>query len=215
MKEINKARKIFKGFFPDETVSDKVMEERRSLCGACEYNSVNTPSEKLSPIDYLRSNVTSAFCTLCKCQIKEKTQSPFEECAAYMAGKEKKWFKTRLETMKNEDLNITNVSDVKVDLSLVGNKFVVDYGVLHFGDNTELELLLDINSPDNFKIHSVQPSCGCTVTKYHTIENRGTIYFRLDLGAVAIGKFSKEVSVEYVVGNQPHTVVISLTGFRQ
>jgi hypothetical protein len=215
MKEINKARKIFKGFFPDETVSDKVKEERRSLCGACEYNSVNTPSDQLSPIDYLRSTITPAFCTLCKCQIHEKTQSPLEECAAYMADKEKKWFKTRLETMNNEDLNITNVSDVKVDLKLDNNKFVLDYGLLHLGDPTEVELLVDINSPETFKIHSVNPTCGCTVTKFHTIENRGTIHFRLDLGFVGAGRFAKEVGVEYIVGNTPHRTTIVLTGFKQ
>ena len=78
MKEIGKINKIFKGFFPDETVSETVKEERRDLCGACEYNSANTPTDKLSSVDYLRGKVSKApFCTLCKCQIFEKTQSPF------------------------------------------------------------------------------------------------------------------------------------------
>lgn len=216
MKEINKARKIFKGFFPDETVSDKVKEQRRALCGACEYNSANTPSEKLSPIDYLRDKITGPpFCTLCKCQIFEKTQSPFEECAAYMVDQPKKWFKTRLETMGNENLNITNVSDVEVDLSLVNNKYVVDYGLLVMGDDTEIELLVDTNSGGNFKLHSVHPDCGCSITKFHTIENRGTIFIRLSLGAIAAGKFSKNVNVEYILDNKPYSAIITLTGFKQ
>jgi hypothetical protein len=216
MREINKAKKIFKGFFPDETVSEEVKKERRDICGGCEYNSANTPSDKLSPIDYLRHKITGPpFCTLCKCQLHEKTQSPFEECAAYMANEPKKWFKTRLETMGNENINITNVSDLKVDLQLVNDKFVIDYGAVDNSSPTDLELLVDTNSTDKFKLHSVNPTCGCSVTKYHTIDNRGTINVRMNLAQLGLGKFSKEVNIEYVIGNIPYKAILVLTGFKQ
>lgn len=216
MKEINKLKKIYKGFFPDETVSDTVKEKRRALCGACEYNSANTPSDKLSPIDYLRDKITGPpFCTLCKCQIHEKTQSPFEECAAYMADEPKKWLKTRLETMEKNNINITNLSNVEVDLTLQNEKFVVDYGVLTRNDETDIELLIDTNTDEKFKLHSVTPYCGCSVTKFENKDNKGYVFARMNMGMINPGKFSKQIDVEYILGNLPHKAVLLLTGFKK
>ena len=163
----------------------------------------------------MRSKITGPpFCTLCKCQILEKTQSPLEECAAYMANEPKKWFKTRLETMGNNDLNITNVSDLKVDLQLENGKYKINYGQLDMKSPTELELLLDINNSSTFKIHSVHPSCGCTATKFTTINNQGIINLRLDLGFIGQGAFSKSVDIEYLINSIPHRATILLTGFK-
>lgn len=214
MKEVGKIRKIFKGFFPDETVSDSVKEIRRAACSSCSYNSANTPSDKLSSIDYLRSKITPAFCTLCKCQIFEKTQSPLEECAAYMAGHEKKWFKTRLETVENNNINITNVSDTKADLQLINGKYVVDYGKVDITSPMDLELILDLSTSDSFKLHSVNPTCGCSAAKYSNVNNQGMIQIKVNVEFVGLGKFAKPVYVEYIVNNVPHKAEIVLTGFK-
>lgn len=214
MKEIGKINKIFKGFFPDETVSEIVKEKRRSLCGSCEYNSANTPKDKLSSIDYLREKVSPPFCTLCKCQIFEKTQSPFEECAAYMADEPKKWFKTRIETMAKEDINITNLSDIEVDLVLGDNKFTIDYGVLNVKSETEIELLVDTNSPKEFKLHSVHARCGCTVTKFDTKNNTANIHLKLNMNEIPAGRFNKIVDIQYFIEKTPKKTTIVLTGFK-
>ena len=215
MKEISKLKKIYKGFFPDETVSEERKTRRRDACNSCEYNSKNVTKEKLGAVDFARSMITNDFCTLCKCQIFEKTQSPYEECAMYILDADLKWNKTRIENM-DDSMNITNLSETEVGISGENNIYTIDYGVIDSTSVTEVELLVDSKSSESFSIKSVSPTCGCAISKFSdTSDNKGTISLRLDLSMINSDRFVKEVPVVYHLGTKPIRETLRLTGFKK
>lgn len=216
MKEVNKLKKIYKGFFPDETVSEQRLSFRREACYSCPYMSANVDQSKLSTIDAIRTKaINQPFCTLCKCQIAEKTQSPYEECAAYKANEPIKWFKTRLEMSKDHELNLTNLSETEVNLYLDDGNYVVDYGEVTVEDSTELDFKLDVNSKEEFKVVTVNPTCGCTATKFNNEDGTSILSFKIDIEDFTGGVFKRAISVEYTVGGKPYKNLLILKGFKK
>ena len=213
MKEVGKIKKIFKGFFPDETISEKRLQFRRDLCGDCIHNSDNSPN--LSTIDGLRKKLTNSFCTLCKCQIIEKTQSPYEECALYLINEPKKWFKTRLETANKDDMNLTNISTNEVDLKIENDTFVIDFGLVETVEDTMIKLIVDSDSVEEFKLISVKTTCGCAMVKFMPGNNEGTIDLKMNLDILPKGKFKKEMHIRYNLNITPVTEIVVLTGFKK
>ena len=215
MEEIGKIKKIYKGFFPDEVVSEKRMAFRREQCAGCIYNSKNAVEEDLSGVDTNRKKVfNSNFCTLCKCQIIEKTQSPHEECAAYYVDEPKKWFKTRVEVENRNAFNITNLTDNEIDLRIEGPNFTVDYGSIYDDADTNVELLLD-SEATTFKVVEIHPTCGCTAAKIEESESGVVLKFRVNLLDIAFGKFVKGIHVEYTVAGKPYKKTIFIKGFKK
>lgn len=208
MKEIGKVRKIYEGFFGD-TLPEEIIEERRKICDGCPYNSKNVNTSKLVE---LRNTLTGAYCTLCKCQIKEKTQSPHEECAAYMAGEEKKWFRVKMETMEKENLNLIQTGSKLFDLTTEGDKFVLNLGKIRVNEDTEGEIYLEGSTP--LKLNNVTVSCGCVSTSSSVNGEGITINFRINVNSVGYGSGAKTITVYYEENGENREQVIRLKYFR-
>lgn len=193
MKEVGKINKIYKGFFGD-VLPDEIAESRRKICSTCEFNSVN--AEKLSLTDSIRNSFTSPFCTLCKCQIHEKTGSALEECAMYMIGEEKKWFKIKIETMEKQDLNLTHIGGIAADIQLENDTFVVDYGKVTPLNDTSIELLFE--SEEALTLIKMEVTCGCTSESTTQISDKAIqTKLKVDISKVGLGAGYKTVYLNY------------------
>lgn len=193
MKEVGKITKIVKGFFGD-TVPEEVAEERRRLCRTCDFNSVN--SQYLSIQSSIRNSFTGPFCTLCECQIHEKTGSPLEECAMYMIGEKKRWFKLKIETM-GRDLDLINVGGTKADMKIEDNAFVIDFGEVHPLSDASIELLF--SSKYNITFEKIVLTCGCTSSKAEQLDqNHIEVKLKLDVEKVGMGAGSKTLYLNYL-----------------
>lgn len=195
MKEVGKLYKIYQGFFVDE-LPEEESKARKEICAKCPFNSVN--ADKLSLMDSIRNNFTAPFCTLCKCQIKEKTESPLEECALYMIGEDKKWFKIKIETMEKETLNLIQVGDIKYDIQLVNDYFVVDFGKVSSSNPAEIELLFETKQGLKLNYESIHVTCGCTASKVEVINDTSIkVKLKVNIKEVGYGAGMKSVELKY------------------
>lgn len=204
LKEVNKISKIYQGFFGDRLPEEK-HKERLDKCMECPFNSKNR--ENLALVDRIRKNmINEPFCTLCKCQIFEKTGSALEECAAYMANEERKWYKLKIETMGKKKINITQVGNKEFDLYLEGDYFVIDCGVVT--SDFDVEFLTEAKRGVEFEAYELKPTCGCTSVKSEKIDNR---HYKNSLiiksGDMSVGSYSKVVKVVYNLDNEEDTLL--------
>lgn len=193
MKEVGKVTKVFKGFFGEE-LPEEISEKRRKICSTCPFNSVN--ADKLSLIDGIRNKFTPPFCTLCKCQIHEKTGSPLEECAMYLIGEDKKWFKIKIETMGKEELNLSQVGDNVYDIQLENDYFLINLGKVKATDDTTMDLVFE--SDEEIELIKMELTCGCTQSKTIQIDDNSiSVVMRVDIKQVQFGIGAKVVYLHY------------------
>lgn len=212
MREVGKLYKIYKGFFGDE-LPEKETKERREICAVCPFNSVN--AEKLSLVGEIRSNLTGPYCTLCKCQIKEKTSSPLEECAMYMIGEEKKWFKIKIETMENNSLNLIQIGTTKFDIGLDGDDFVLNLGKVTTSSPSEMELLFEAKAGMELSPTELKTSCGCTSSKIEKVnDSTFKASLKVDISSVGYGSQLKHATLKYKLNGKPFTQKIKIKLFR-
>lgn len=212
MKEVSKIKKIYEGFFGEE-VPESVAKERRSKCAVCPFNSVN--AEKLSLINNIRNTFTAPFCTLCSCQIHEKTGSPLEECAMYMIEEDKKWFKIKIETMGKEDLNLIQVGENTYDIQLSEGAFLIALGEVKAGEDTTMELVFETEGDNIIQVGGVKTSCGCTSSKHEPIdEKKFKVIFRIDINKVGMGSGAKSAEISYDLNGKPKKQKIKFKYFR-
>lgn len=210
MKEVGKLNKIYKGFFGDK-LPEEISSTRRRECALCPFNSVN--AEKLSLIEGIRNSFTSPFCTLCKCQIEEKTGSALEECAMYMIGEEKKWFKIKIETMEKEDFNLIQTGETQYDISIEDESFVIDLGKVESSTNAVVEFTLE-NEVES-TLSQLVATCGCTRSKAEQDgTNKINVAIRLDVPSVGYGSGRKTLFLHYLQGGVKKSVTIVLKFYR-
>lgn len=213
MKEVSKVEKIYKGFFGEE-LPEAEAEVRRKICAGCEYNSKN--AKDMSLANKIRSKVMPPFCTLCDCQIHEKTGSALEECAAYMNNEPKKWFKIKIETMEKEDLNLTQLGDTKYDIQIEGNSFVVDLGLANTGETPEVELLFEGSAESVIDYNELKVSCGCVSAKGSSVRsNAFQVNARVNIKQVGYGAGVKTITLYYTQNAAPRKLEVKLKYFRQ
>ena len=212
MKEVNKLKKIYEGFF-GEDVSEEIAQERRAICSTCPYNSVN--AEKLSLIGTVRNKLAAPFCTLCSCQIHEKTSSPLEECAMYMIGEEKKWFKIKIETMEDTSLNLIQVGDNKYDISISGDEFIVNVGKVDPTVDVYSELLFQVSGENKISFIKMDVPCGCTSSKTTTVDDQ-TIQsrVRIDVNKIGLGAQTKSIVLYYNINGEVKSQKVRFKMFR-
>lgn len=201
MKEVGKIKKIYNGFFGEE-LPENLSKERRDICYVCPFNSANT--DKLSLIDSVRKDFAPPFCTLCKCNIKEKTGSALEECAMYKIGEDKKWFKIKIETMENNELNLIQVGDNKYDISLSGESFMVNMNKLSNSSDTNFEFVLESKEGVKIEYKSIIATCGCSeVAAEQMQDNTIAVKGKINMKKVGFGPSVKLVEVSYEMDVQP------------
>ena len=210
MKEVGKLNKIYKGFFGDK-LPEELSSPRRKECSVCPFNSAN--AEKLSLIEGIRNSFTSPFCTLCKCQIEEKTGSALEECAMYMIGEEKKWFKIKIETMEKEDFNLIQTGNKQYDISIEDEGFVIDLGKVDSLTGAEVEFTLESQVAST--LNKLVATCGCTSSKAgQDGDNKINVTIRLDVPSVGYGAGRKTLFVHYLQGRVEKVLTLTLKFYR-
>lgn len=209
MKEVNKIYKIYQGFFGDK-LPKEITTERREKCNTCPFNSKN--AEELNTFEEIRNSMTGNFCTICKCQIKEKTQSPHEECALYMINREKKWFRIKLETMEKETLNVTQVGKNIFDLTLDKDEFTLNLGKVRENSQTVANLMFDTDVPIEW-VNTVV-SCGCVATETKSFDGKIVIDTFINLNSVGYGSGVKTLELIYKVNGVQKKQTIKFKFFR-
>lgn len=196
MKEkLGKLGKIYEGFFGERVPSD-IWERRKSICEVCPYNSKNV--KDLTGFDKIRNTFTNPFCTLCKCQIHEKTGSPHEDCAAYMVNEEKKWNRIKLEVMKG--LNFINISDKDYGISLDLDTYVVDYGVVESNETVEVDFALENTTGTELGFTKLGLTCGCQQGSEAYLEDgKIIVHIEINTNGVSTGGAAKPITVYYTL----------------
>ena len=163
MEKIGKIKTIVRAFTQKSNIDPDVLKKRRERCATCPLNSLN--KEKTGVFEEIRKAVISKpFCTACGCQIEQKTASETEVCGAVYLGQKPKWNRIKIETMKNTDINVINLSEDKVnlDLSIDGTHFVIECGEVN--KNMELSYKFRIEGKEEvYRLYEPTPGCGyCT-----------------------------------------------------
>ena len=213
MKDIGKLRKIYEGFF-GEGVIDEVANMRREICKVCPYNSENDKS--MCTFDKFRKTFTAPFCTICKCQIFEKTRSPHEKCAMYqLEGGVSKWNRIKFETMDKNDLNFININPKKdYDISLINNKFVIDYGMVQSAETVEVDFFLEYKGDLSFTLVDVVRSCGCQVIDYEFKENGINVHLEISTSDAIQGFNYKDIDIVYRLGDEQKVQGVSVKYYK-
>lgn len=213
MKEIGKLKKIYEGFF-GEKLPEEIIEKRREQCKNCEFNSTNT--KNLTGIDSLRKDfVKEPFCVLCKCQIKEKTQSPLEECALHLINEPKKWFKIKIETMENKNLDLVQIGTEKYDIGLDEESFVVKLGNVKNSSEPEGTFIFEAKEGRKLELEKFYQSCGCLSVKSKQVDNKIEVSFKLDVSLVSFGAGSKILTLLYFLDGVKRIQKLHIKYFRE
>ena len=216
MKNKSKLKTIIKAFSGYKDVSDEVHTRRLEICLNCPFNSKNVELSQLNLLSRIRASITpeKTFCTLCGCQVFEKTAQATEQCAKYLIGEEPLWNKLKIETNNSDMLNLVNLSPDKVTVDLIDNtdKFEVTYNkklVL----NSDSEIKLSIENDNPFEIEYVRSQCSCTTTTPKKInETSYELESSLNLNNLNYGNFSKEIYIGYKIDNKKYKTTIKLNG---
>lgn len=212
MKEVSKLKKIYTGFF-GENVPEDIAKDRRAACAVCPYNSIN--AEKLSLIGSVRNKLAAPFCTLCSCQIHEKTSSALEECAMYMIGEEKKWYKIKIETMENTSLNLIQTGENKYDIQIVEDDFVVNVGKVDPQVDVYSELLFQIDKGNTISFVNTEVPCGCTSSKTTQVDGQNIeSRVRIDVAKIGMGAQTKTITLNYKMNGESKSQKVKFKMFR-
>lgn len=209
MKKKNKLKVIKDAFLEDSPLSEEILEFRRKACATCPYNSKNVKDKSL--MQGIRDSVTggSAYCTICKCEIEQKTKAPTEYCALKSIGKEPLWNAMLVETDNVSDLNLINGSPelINVDLDESGTFFVLDFGEIDrskyaINQNTKQRRFnptfkFGLTSEKIISIYNVNVSCGCVKPTYVKEGNLYNFTSSLNIDLSGLNTFSKTITVFY------------------
>jgi hypothetical protein len=204
MKKISKAKVILRAFTEESTLNSEIIDFRRDKCATCPFNSSN--SDDLKVLQQLREKLGKPFCTLCGCNIAEKTTQPTEYCAKRDSGEHPEWNSISVETSASTDLNIENLAHDKtsVDLSDSANHFIVDFGVLnksHYPSGEfvgNFKILLSCEKYPIQSIVSTHAGCSCTTPSFHKVsEGKFEISGSVNIKPDSLKQFSKAITVSY------------------
>lgn len=189
--------KSFQGIDGHEDIPEKELEKRREACRNCPYNIKNTPEEKRTLLEKVRDGVKLGdFCTICGCQIKEKTMSPTEGCALEERGRKPLWNRIKVETSGKTE-NLINLDPDKINIDANQTEYVIYADMvssdMHFNFGVESKKLID-------RIDYVRTTCTCfDIVSYELSESLKVIkiLIKIKYGHLPSGIFDKWVYVGY------------------
>lgn len=191
--KIDKAKTILKAFTGNVDVPEPYLQQRRDKCEDCAFNSKNVPKDALDEIDKLRvSLIKSPFCTLCKCQIQEKTTQASEACGAENTKHKLNWsrmkLKTKLYTVENKSPNTVNIQPN-------GDSFKIE--LLEAVENKEVKFTMQLSKvAAGVEVGTAFAGCGaCTHASFDSI--RKEINITIKGSALSGESFSKNVYLSY------------------
>lgn len=227
MEKISKTRVILRAFSGQNQLPEDITEKRREACKTCPFNSANIDEKSL--LEKWREKVLGEpFCTLCGCNVKEKTTQPTEYCALRDNGQNPLWNSIILETKSSRDINVLNhnpellsldydpkIAAVILDFGIVSRK---DYKNSQFDHDFAFSMICD--SFPIIEIVEIDKSCGCTTPKHSAMpDNEFKIEVGLQFDLIGAKDFSKSLTIKYLQNinksidkNQPRYLPVRLVG---
>jgi hypothetical protein len=173
---------------------------RLEKCISCEFNSGNV--EKLSLKDRIRisHNFGKDACLKCTCGVEDKSSDPEESCPEGYWKKENR--------NKTNTLTISTKSN-KVKFYYENNtkKYIVDYGIIPYKYDSNIDLLIEEKDLKDVKIKT---SCGCTVA--NTKNTPEGIVLGVKYDTLRVGEFYKNISIKYNKNNKEGQITITIKG---
>lgn len=218
MKKLNKAEIIRRAFFSKMKMDVEEVERRRSICETCPFNSKHVSSKNMSFINKARKKTlkNEPFCTVCNCQIKEKTASPLDECGLVEKGETPKWNRIILETTDKKEISIVNKSPkiINLDITKDGDFFQVDFGEVHKLSDGNFELELTVKEGVELDVVFANPSCkSCTTAEFiKQGVDKTTLKVKVDFSKLLIGNLQKYIYLNYDVNGKNINNTLKLIG---
>lgn len=220
MKQQNKLITILKAFTGKVDVTEEQWKERLTECTGCEYLSTNTPDKNLSLVEKVRKNgfPYKPFCTLCGCNVDEKTSQATEECAAGKKGEPLRWNRLRLEPTEATKFNILNKSPQYVNLGFTNNKkgYQIDFGEVERSFEEKISFDIYVDKAKKIDIHTFKPSCGSCTSATHKRISDDAYACEMVLKIANVGKgnsFVKAININYSIDDSDKSLVkIELIG---
>lgn len=240
MKNKAKWKTILDAFRNELPIDEEWFQDRLDQCNSCEFNSKNTPEEKLSVEDKVKIGTgvcdNKEHCTLCGCCVYRKASQKVESCAlsdksysdkallkkgfnpattnAEEKGLISKWNSIAVETRANKELNISSESKSveKIYLDASGKVYNVQ---LKETSEDLITFTLRVEMKGGLKISSVKPGCSCTVPVQKVIDSN-TIDLEVKLSTKGFSKnaqFSRNITINYYINDKAvNKAVVTLIG---
>lgn len=196
MKSKNKVHTIIDAFAGKKDVSDEVYDYRINICNTCPLNSKNTG---ISNLQKIKEKVIGDFCTACGCAVEEKVSQADEECGLSQLGKEPKWFKEKITTYGDRNMNLINTYPYVQSLDI--DKDGSNYEIILLQEEVSKEggFRLESTSKKNIEFIEVKAGCGrCTAVE---IKETGAKYIEVKFVLETEGfkaPFYKNIYVKYL-----------------
>jgi hypothetical protein len=187
---MSKINNIIEGFTNELPLNEDWWKNRMSICGSCEFNSLN--GAELSVMCKTAKAIgcpskEKGSCSKCCCCLEQKTSVKSEECPL---GKWK-----AMETVSNQ---------FKVTLKSIGEVKVQDKDiVIEVGNITEDFLRLDFETNSvskNLVYEGAKAGCSCTTTFPKELKRGRSYEHSISISIASFGKQNKKLEL-YFVGN--------------
>lgn len=186
--------KTAKGIDGSEDIPQKELDHRRESCNACPYNSKNTERSKKGLFSKFREGTLGDFCSICGCNIKEKTMSPNEECALVDKGRKPLWNRMVVLT-DGETADLLNLTPGLINIDSDSNNYIVYVDTIV----TELTFRFGLRTKEPISVlQYVRSTCPCVKVNTYT-SNHNTIEAEITLkpNLMKNGLFTKYIYVCY------------------
>ena len=181
---LKKARTIVKAFTSKLPEGESWYESRLEICNACEFNTKNTPKDKLSITDRIQINSgvcdNNNHCTACGCCVERKCSVKSETCGLEKIGKTPKWIALEQPSQLDDTITLENLTPEMGDIFWGEREFIYDLGAT---SNPKLLMKFRVSKKDGLNVISQNAGCSCTVG--HVIEvDENTVEFIVELSTL-------------------------------
>ena len=210
---LQKAKNILNSMVSQLPEDQEWYKERMAICNACEYNSKNVDPSTLTGIAKLRYQglapkyLTKMFCTACSCPIENKCSVRYEDCGLVTLSKKPKWVAISKYMGSDGSFSIENIS---LDMGTVGSDikgfvYNIEKNETH-GPKISFSFKITRNKP--VKFYRLEASCGCTVPKYLTPDDR-TVIVDVDFSTNGLTKGLHRKLITFFYSERENTPVLS------
>ena len=175
-------------------------EKRLEICSKCQFNSKNVGQEEKSIGRKGWELIAGAHCLKCGCTVSKKSKIEEEFCPE---GYWKKESSNKIDTLTIS----TQSNKVKFYYENNTKKYIVDYGIIPYKYDSNIDLLIEEKDLKDVKIKT---SCGCTVA--NTKNTPEGIVLGVKYDTLRVGEFYKNISIKYNKNNKEGQITITIKG---
>lgn len=201
MKKVSKAKVIFRAFTSEGDLKEEVLNERRSACAECPFSSDNKVD--LGVLERVRkATFSEPFCTICGCQIHEKTSQGVEVCP----DSPKRWKNVYVD-FSDEQFDIVNLSykNVFIDVNDNDDELIFNIDPVTKGSELTISFIVESVEQKRVEIPALIASCSActTITQERLSDYEVKVDVSFETSKISLGETMKTASFIFGVdGNQ-------------